>query len=426
MTGSSQYWISRRALIVGAAAMPLMGRPAWASNEKLFYAGCFHDTGSGSQSQIRRYLIEPERRRRAIPPATPPGADMSAAVRELLIARQGELAAVGLNLKEKVGQALVFGVARAQHEVATVRAPGVPDEYLIVVSITVSLDVLTDQAAWSNAKRFEVIYATMQVVDQTIQQRTPPSDAELEQAYLRVFLSAADGAVDQFREDAGIDRAKAAAVFQVRKLGLADPIQDILAPLLDGAIKADGETSGAEAMKAERERLSREVMHITTTFLRRAVSASGHTELAIMPAPSSWTRSRVLRVLQQRLGYGTDIPSEPDPTKMNGYTINAGILSAKPTVMQEESFGRVIQLNAQLGSQILRVRPRAEPVQVPSSITDPKARFAQGFGFRTYNDVVGITKSATRDVMMGSIRDAAKDMAEPLIALMTQVAKEIN
>ena len=399
-----------------------------AAETQFFFAGCFHDTGGGPGSQIRKFLIEPARRRGKMKADNPAGAEMTPAAKEVLEGRVVQLSGAGLKVSttEKDGNALVLGVTRAQHEVATVQAPGVPDEFLIVVSITVSLDVLTDRAAMSNGSRFEILYATMQVDNQVIQQRTPPTDAELEEHYLRLFKSSVEGVLDQFQSDHGMERDRAKAVFQVRKFGLAHPLQPAIAPLLDGAITADASNGVTGAEEAERERLERELMHITTAFLRKALADAGRKDIALMPAPSSWTRSRVLSVLQDRLGYGNEIPSQPDPSKMNGYEIWSGILSATPTVAQQEAYGKVIQLNAQMASKIVRNKEGAAPIHVPSSVTDAKAKFAQGFGFRTYNEVVGITRTATRDVMMGSLRDAAKDMAKPLLALMDKVAAEIN
>jgi hypothetical protein len=79
----------------------------------------------------------------------------------------------------------------------------------------------------------------------------------------------------------------------------------------------------------------------------------------------------------------------------------------------------------QAGSRIVRNRDGAI-IQFPSAISDPSRKIGLGYGARTYAHIDGLQRAATRDIAMGSLRDAFIDLAKPTVALMLATAKEIN
>ena len=421
--------IKRRNICILAGCIPLLSGIAptlsYATQPRIhFYAGCFYDTAASPDSQLIKHLVAPERRARNLGPESF-GAEMGPLAREILNDNQEFRRAANLSMGEAVGNPLVIGIQRAQHEVTTVRAEGVPDEFLTVVSVTLSLDVMTDKAAFRNSNRFESLYSTMLVVNQLIQARQIPDDTALADHYRNVFTIAVKKLLEVAERAFEDRREKASAIFQVRNMVLPDPLPPEIEQLVAGGLSAAG-SPGETGRAGELIKLSREFQHIYNLMLVDALDQRKIRDLSLLPPASPWGEARVLRQLEQRLGINAEILSQADPSRMNGYEIRAGITKTNTVKVGENQIGRVMQLNVSMASRIVRNPGEGEVIHVPLAIANARDKVATGVGYRTFNEINGMERSATRDVMMQSFRDGARHTASELVDLMIATAKEIH
>jgi hypothetical protein len=110
---------------------------------------------------------------------------------------------------------------------------------------------------------------------------------------------------------------------------------------------------------------------------------------------------------------------------MNGYEIRAALIGTHSTAIKTTTVGTLMQISAQVADRIVQNR-NGSISQVPSSIADPTRKLGIGWGYRSYGQIVGVDRLATRDIAMGSLRDACIDLAKPTVELMLTTAREIN
>jgi hypothetical protein len=389
-----------------------------------YYAGCFYDTAAHSESHMIKHLVDPERRMQKLGPESF-GAEMNLLALEIVEADAGFRDRARLSIREPIGNPLVLGLQRAQHEVTSIKVEGVPDEFLTVISITVSLDVMTDKAAFRESHRFESLYSTMMVVNQLYQGREIPNDVRMYELYRNTFKLAVAKVLDVAEKAFDDRREQAKAIFQVHNMVLPNPLPSEVEQLITGALSANGATGGDERA-GEIAKLSREMRHIYSQMILDAMEKRNVHELSLLPPTSPWSEARVLRQLEQRLGINAEILAQPDPSRMNGYEIRAGISKAETVEVKKNQIGGVMQLNVSVGSRIVRSQGDGNLIHVPLAIANPMDKVSTGIGYRNFNEVIGMTRSATRDVMMQSFRDASRKTADGIVDLMLAVAKEIH
>ena len=403
--------------------IPFLGsKVANSATRPHFYAGCFYDTAAHPESTLMKHLVTPEKVSRRLD-AQSGGSELGPRAREVVQNRRDFLERGNISLAQSKGNAVVLGVQRAQHETITIKTAGTPDEYVTVVSVTVSLDVMTDQAAFRNTNRFESLFSTMLVVNQVIQERQPPTDAALNVHYARVFSEAINSILDS--TDVFVDsRDRANAVFQIKNMVLPDPLTPELDQLVVSALKADGDNS-ADSRRGELRKLSREFQHIYNLMLLDSLKKAGAAQITLLPPSSPWSEGRVLRQLQQRLGVSAEILSEPDPNRMNGYEIRAGITATNTIGHAGNNVGRTMQSNISLASRIVRNK-EGTLIHVPIGINTVNEKVAVGVGFDTFSEIAGLSRSATRDVVMRAFRKGAAEVANRMVPLILKVASEIH
>ena len=387
-----------------------------------FYAGCFYDTAAHPDSTLMKHLVTPERISRGLN-AQSNGSELGPRAKEIVQNRKDFLDRGSISLTSTVGNAVVLGVQRAQHETVTIKSAGTPDEYVTVVSVSASLDVMTDQAAFRNTNRFESLFSTMLVVNQVIQERRPPTDVALNNHYMRVFSEAANAILDSPNVFVDI-RDRANAVFQIKNMVLPDPLTPELNQLVVSALKAGGDSS-ADSRRGELRKLSREFQHIYNLILLDSLKKMGAAQITLLPPSSPWSEGRVLRQLQQRLGVSAEILSQPDPNRMNGYEIRAGVTATNTIGHAGNNVGRTMQSNISLASRIVRNKDGAL-IHVPVGIHAVNEKVAVGVGFDTFSEIEGLSRSATRDVVMRAFRKGASEVANRMVPLILKVASEIH
>lgn len=413
--------LNRRGVVAGGlTVLGGAGRSseARASGSPTYYLGCFFDAGASPDSHLMRYLVAPERARIPATLAGDRGGELRSLANEVMRQNPEFSKSVLLGANQKTGNPLFLGISRAMHESIDVHQTGLPDEFLTVISVTATLDVVTSHAAFRNTNRFESLYSLLLVTNQAFRQRTRFTDTELQERYRQVAKEALAGVMDRAARDFVDVRERAKAVFQVTLFKLPEPLQPELDQLIAFANTADASTDRA----GEIERLIRECQHMLTFAVQDELDRRRIVDIALLPSQSPWTSGRALRQLQTRLQLSDEpIVETPDPSKMNGYEIRGGVVKTSNVVASSNAVGQLMQLNAQTASRIVR-QCGASLRQMPDDIVDPAKKIGMGYGYRTYAKVAGFERLATRDVAMGALRDSLVDLAKQTADLMQKTA----
>lgn len=415
------FGLNRRHFIIGSSAVGgLIAMPSLIRAQALpqhFFVGCFYDTAQSERSMAEQFLIAPIRR--DAPDPTRTGSELTAFVRDIVLGEKDFCSTMNLSTSGDVGNPIALALTRAQHEVVTIATPGLPTEYITKISVTVSLDIMTDQAAFRNKNQFETIYCTMVVTYQPVQTRNPLSNDDLQKYYKIAFTGAMKEVLARTAKQMKDQRQSSSAVFQVKNMVLPDPLPLELDQLITGGMDALGESS-KDARDLEIRKLSREIQHIYTFMIKDQLTLQKMNDIVILPPTSPWTEGHVLSLLKARLGISADILSEPDATKVNGFEIRAGI-----TQQTKSKSGVYRQINVSMGSRIVR-KIGDQLTHVPASISDPQKKVAVGAGASDpYPEFYDMKRGVTRDVTMSAIRSAAKTTAVALVPLIKKVAVEI-
>ena len=407
----------RTLLLTGGSALASLACPnvlRSQEGQKHFFAGCYYDTAISEASTLFRYLISPTQ---TGADAQKDGAELTPAVRTI-IERNKEFGRIAeLNDKDE-GNPIALSATRAQHEVITITTPGLPNEYITTVSVSVAVDIMSDKAAFRNQNRLESLYSTMLVVNQVIQSRNRPCESELARHYQNVFFAAVDEIIGRATKYLRDRRERAQAVFQVKNMVLPTPLPVDIEGLISSGMDADVDKS-EEARRREMTKLGREIQHIYSLMILEALERAKVTSVAILPPESPWTEGRILRRLQQRLGMQSEILSQADPSQMNGFEIRAGLLKVERTKGSGNSL-----IACTMGSRIVR-RKGDELEHVPSSIKDIAKKVAVSTNARTFIDRPDFKRGLPRDVIMGAIRDSARGTAVALVPLLKSTAEEL-
>lgn len=425
MKSWSSGLVHRRVMLTGAAAfLATVGvvPKAEAVTPGTWFAGCYYDPAAAPASQIIRYLIAPERQRIGNLRPESFGEELTQLGRDALREEVAFVQAARLGNNEASGDPLFLGISRAMHESLKIQGDGFPDEYVTVISITTTVDIVTDRTAEANGRRFESLYSCVLVTNQVIQDRRPLTDAELAVHYRRIALEALKGALERSTKDLSDQRTNAPAAFQVSTFQLPDSLPPEVIQLIQSATQADATAD----VNQEKRRLARELQHILSFAVEDELAKRGRRDIAILPPPSPWADGRVLHKLKQRYRLSDqEILRSPDPSRMNGYEIRAALIGTHSKAIKTTADGALVQISAQVADRLVQNK-NGSISQVPSSITDPTRKIGVGWGFRNYRQIAAIERLATRDIAMGSLRDACIDLAKPTVDLMLTTAQEIN
>ena len=111
--------------------------------------------------------------------------------------------------KKKTGDALALYVSRAQHDEIRFSAPGAPDDYLTVISISIALDIFTNKAAERNALQLERSFSRLLVGEQPIRSSAPLDAHGLSMAYVALFNQTLKSLLGEVSADRGWQRERA-------------------------------------------------------------------------------------------------------------------------------------------------------------------------------------------------------------------------
>ena len=411
--------VSRRSVVAGmSAGVVSLASPqiirAQTEAQPHFFAGCYYDTAISESSLASKFLILPVRNSLNLEKS---GVELTPMVKEIVFKHNDFCKYANLNKQDDQGNPVAVSLTRAQHEIITVATPGLPTEYLTVISVTVALDVMTDKAAFRNNNRFESIYCNLLAVNQVVQTRNKLSDAELQKYYQKVFSAGVEELLERAGKKMVDRRERARAVFQVKNMVLPDPLPNDLANLITSGVEASSDNS-QEAKANELKKLGRELQHIYSLMILDVLDKQNIKDIAILPPESPWTEGRIVRLLRERLGMSVDLVSQADASKMNGYEIRAGITKVSRTKAGSNS-----QVDVTMASRIVR-NSEGKVDHMPASIKDPLKKVATAAGARRYVELSDFKRGVTRDITMSSIREAARGTAVALLPFLKATASE--
>ena len=420
-------------LLVICVALPTRQACAQSSDDqvqKLFFAGAYYDVPSAEGNDATKYLVGPIVRKSG----SFSGDELSATVEDIVKGNAGmnKNATITYTSDGQPGKnsnPLAIYIPRAQHDVVRFSAPGAPDEYLTVVSISVSLDVFTDKAAEKNQLQLESLYSRLLVGEQSIKTTQPLDENGLAAAYSSLFTQTLNDLLSDAAADLAWKRERANAAFQLKDFILpsADKLPPEVAQLMGGG------------NEIERNKLSMEFVHLVNKAVSDELRAKGYHDIALLSPPTPWALSNVGELLANRLVGSsrtgrTSIRFFVDPTLEQGselriggsmgvlgYTIRTALARAETKVLSESKLQRFSRFGVQLLTRIYRPQPGQPPKLVPVTVPD-EARTSKGVGGADYEDVNGMSRGTTRAVAMSAMRSAAKDIAPHLVDLMRNIA----
>jgi hypothetical protein len=338
--------------------------------------------------------------------------------------------AAHMSLSGDAGNPIALYVARAQHDTRRFQsAEDAPVYYRTVVSIVVSLDIFTDEAAWESAKRFESIFSELLVHEIARQTNDPLTEDQLKATYKEAFQEGIKELVGRAIERLEWQRQRASAVFKVTRLMFPKVPSAELDAIIHDGLRSAGIPETADAISREKKAITREFSHLFNQFIIRELRARGIDDLAMLPPESPWTDSKILSLLRGRPGVSgeVEVVSQIDTAKVNGYEIFGVLTKTVNTVHATEGLVTSKLFGAQFASRVYRPsQDGAKHKHVPSGIADAKTKTALGLGGLAYLEIDGQERSSLRPVVFDAIRAAIQEAAPRTVELMVETAKEIN
>jgi hypothetical protein len=392
--------------------------------EQTFFAGAFFDPAVSGQSQLVKYLVTPQ----INDGSAPQGNELSILARDALRQEKAFLQATNHRLSGSTdGNPIAIYLSRAQHQTFIQSGSNVSVHYTWI-SVTVHLDIFTDEAAFENSKRFESLYSQLQMVNQPIRTEGPLSHSRLEREYRELFIQAVRELARRSAEDLEWSRSRADAVFQIAKFLPPRKPSVGYDSLLENAINSEGLTVNKQSIKREQLRLQRELMHSMHTFVTARLREKKIDDLAMIPPESPWSDSKVIKLLERRPGMSFmagKVLSNIDVAAMNGYRIY-GLWAGDGTQELERNNSQALILYVPLiAGAVYGVDTNGKLTgSRPLCLKDKKARKPIGRRGIQYRQVVGLPMN--RVVFIQAFRASAEVLAERLVELMVLTAGEIS
>jgi hypothetical protein len=392
--------------------------------KKTFFAGAFFDPYVSKQSQLIQYLVTPQ----IADGAEPEGNELSILAREALKHETRFLQATKLRLSGSTdGNPIAIYVSRAQHQ-TFVQTAGDLSVHYTWISVTVNLDILTDEAAFENSKRFESIYSQLQMVNQPIRTQSSLSRSRLEREYAELFTQAVREIARRSAEDLEWSRSRADAVYQIAKFIPPRKPSVGYSSLLESAIASQGLTVTDESKKREQTRLQRELMHSMNTLIAARLREKNINNLAMMPPESPWGDSKIIKLLEDRKGMSFmagNVLSKIDVSTMEGFRIY-GLWAGEGIQELERNNSQALMLYVPLiAGAVYGVDTKGKLTgSRPLCLKDKKARKPIGRRGIQYREVVGLPMN--RVIFIQAFRASTEVLAERLVELMVLTAGELS
>jgi len=390
--------------------------------QKTFFVGAFFDPAANRDGQLVKYLVRPQ----AAGASRLRGNELSNVARDALGQEREFLKATNLVLSGSTGgNPVAIYVSRAQHQEFHQSISGLEVHYTWI-SVTVHLDIFTDEAAFENSKRFESLYSQLQMVNQPIRTEVPLSDSRLQQEYVALFKQAIRELVKRAVDELKWSRSRADAVFQVAKFLPPSKPSIGYNSLLSGAISSAGLSVNERTLKREKRRLERELKYSMNTFITMRLREKQIDNLALMPPESPWSDSKIVKLLEDRPGMSFmagKVLSNIDVAAMDGYRIY-GLWAGEGTEELERNKSQALMLYVPLiAGAVYAVGADGKLTgSRPLCLKDKKARKQIGRRGIQYREVVGLPMN--RVVFIQAFRSSVEVLAERLVELMVLTAAE--
>jgi len=392
--------------------------------EKTFFVGAFFDPALNAQSQLIKYLVSPQ----INDGSAPQGNELSNLARDALRQETAFLKATNHVLTGSTdGNPIAVYMSRAQHQTFNITR-SIKSVHYTWISVTVHLDIFTDEAVFENSKRFESLYSRFQMVNQVIKTSGPLSDTRLEREYAELFIQAVRKLARQSAENLEWSRSRADAVFQIAKFLPPRKPSVGYDSLLENAINSQAMTVNDESKKREHIRLQRELMYSMHAFVTARLREKKIDNLAMLPPESPWNDSKIIKLLENRPGMSFmagKVLSTIDVANMDGYRIY-GLWAGEGTQELERNKHQALMLFVpMIAGAIYGVDTNGKLTgSRPLCLTDKKARKPVGRRGIQYREVLGLPMN--RVVFIQAFRASAEVLAERLVELMVLTAREAS
>jgi hypothetical protein len=420
----------RRLLLSLPGLLPIGAAPAPLEFRRTFFAGTYFNPTVTASSEMLEYLVAPLAG--ASPAEIARGGDINALSRATkdLLARDGRLqSALNFQLEDDRGNPVAIYLARAQHDVYTFR-PSPSQRPLVetVVCIALSLDVFTEQAAWSSARRFETLFSKMLAFEYRLETNAPLDRSALTRMYQDAYREALSRLVGLVASQVRGERTLATAAFRISDFRFPAQLSPKQSGLLADGLTAAGIPADTAALDGERRLLRLELMHMLNQAIVNELDVRHVRDIVMLPPESPWANGRVLYLLKTRKWAPSDIAltSTTADAGVTGYDIIGAELSDADLLNTASSGAESRVYGLRLGARIMRTPPGGTPYQVPSGIIDPVRKTALGTAGQPYIEVASATRSSRREVVLDAFRAASADLAKSAVDLMTTTSREIN
>jgi hypothetical protein len=422
--------IGRRLLLSAPGLIALGAAPIPFEFKKTFFAGTYFNPTATASSQMISYLVAPFAN--APPTEVVRGGHIDALSRSTkdLLTRDGRLqAALNIRWDDDQGSPVAIYLARAQHDVYTFQpSPSRPPLVETVVCIALSLDVFTDQAAWSSARRFETLFSNMLAFEYRLETNAPLGSDALTRMYQDAYREALARLIGLVSSQVRSERALATAAFRVSDFKLPAQLSPKLSSLLADGLAASGIAADGPALDSERRLLRLELMHMLNQSIMHELQERHVKDVVMLPPQSPWTDGRVLYLLKTRKWAPSDIALTTTTADAGviGYDIIGAELGDTDLVKAASDGVESRVYGLRVGARIMRTPPGGAAYQVPSGIADPVRKTAVGTAGQPYIEIASATRSSRREVVLDAFRAASADLAKSTADLMTAASREIN
>jgi hypothetical protein len=431
--------IGRRALLASGAILvtPISSvTPADAADtwelQQAFFAGTYFDPFAPAARYLAQFLIQPVLRtaRRPQPREPLKGSELNPVVKPL-IERDAKLRRLLrlTSMDSDQGNPIAIYISRAQHDSFRFQSsPTTPPLYVTVVSLALSLDIFTDQAAYEQSRRFQSLFSHLMVFERRIELATPPSEQDLADHYKETLFEALGRLAARIEPQLRFDRTRMAAAFQVERFNLPSDLSPQMRAILLDAVPNGGRAVDQVPTEEQRRVVQRELAHLLNYAIVDELNRRSVSNIVMLPPLSVWSDSRILSLLKTRRGVPSDISvlNEIDVTQVNGYKIVAAAVRDTEVAASTRDYATSKIYGVQLAARIMRPRPGAAPLHVPSGIADPARKTVLASAGQTFIELTDAPRSSRREVVLDAFRRAAQEAAPNLVSLMMMTAQEIN
>ena len=378
-----------------------------------FYAGTFFDVAESAGTSLENYLVRPV----TGDSRTFNGNELSGVVRAFLKSQPHLTRNINLAVSNSTkGNPVAFFVSRAYHQ-QHVMTPEGRRIYFTWPSITVHMDVFTDEAAFENVRRFETLYSDLQIRTQPIKTMKPLSSTKLQQEYTELLHQAVGALLERAAQGPTWRRGFTEALFKVEKFYPPKQMSSEYKLVAYGGDQHSSRTRSANTF-------GREVLFQLNAQLNNVLRKEGLTQIGIIPPDSPWTKGKIIRLLERRPGLGFLNSTGLSTPDLHALGARKLLVAWAGDELRREKVDRVREIGlfkSMLAAAIYDVETGGKlGGKQPDCLPDSKLK-TLGHATFQFRDVQGLPPN--RRVFTKGVRLASQDLAAKLVGYMKLIAQ---